>query len=76
MSITRHAHRAAGCLEAGAAQVRCVATGNPGCLMQIGAGAIVHRVPLVVIHPVELLDARLRPRERERAEGEPATPMP
>jgi glycolate oxidase iron-sulfur subunit len=36
--------------------VRTLATGNPGCLMQIGAGALVHRLPLQAIHPVELLD--------------------
>ena len=37
------------------ADVDAVATGNPGCLMQIGAGALVHRVPVQVIHPIELL---------------------
>jgi glycolate oxidase iron-sulfur subunit len=35
--------------------VDVVATGNPGCLMQIGAGALVHRVPVQAIHPIELL---------------------
>lgn len=38
---------------------RVVVTGNPGCLMQIGAGMLVHRRKVQVIHPVELLDARL-----------------
>ncbi len=42
--------------EIGDVQVDYVATGNPGCLMQIGAGAIVHRLPVVGVHPVELLD--------------------
>ena len=34
-----------------------VATGNPGCLMQIGAGMRRAGVPARTIHPVELLDA-------------------
>ena len=33
-----------------------VATGNPGCLMQIGAGLRAARLPIGVVHPVELLD--------------------
>lgn len=33
-----------------------VATGNPGCLMQIGAGLTAARLPIRVAHPVELLD--------------------
>lgn len=33
-----------------------VATGNPGCLMQIGAGLRAARLPIGVAHPVELLD--------------------
>ncbi|UCC82676.1 MAG: 4Fe-4S dicluster domain-containing protein [Gemmatimonadota bacterium] len=35
--------------------VDVVATGNPGCLMQIGAGALVHHIPVQAIHPIELL---------------------
>ncbi|HKV38231.1 MAG TPA: heterodisulfide reductase-related iron-sulfur binding cluster [Blastocatellia bacterium] len=34
-----------------------VITGNPGCQMQIGAGLLVNRLPVAVIHPIELLDA-------------------
>ena len=34
-----------------------VATGNPGCLMQIGAGLIRAEIPARSIHPVDLLDA-------------------
>lgn len=34
-----------------------VATGNPGCLMQIGAGLIRSGSPTRVVHPVDLLDA-------------------
>jgi glycolate dehydrogenase iron-sulfur subunit len=33
-----------------------VASGNPGCLMQIGAGLLAARLPIRVAHPVELLD--------------------
>ena len=33
-----------------------IATGNPGCLMQIGAGLLAARLPIGVVHPVELLD--------------------
>jgi glycolate oxidase iron-sulfur subunit len=36
---------------------RVVATGNPGCLMQIGAGLIAAGLDIAVAHPVELLDA-------------------
>ncbi|MGH7477869.1 MAG: (Fe-S)-binding protein, partial [Longimicrobiales bacterium] len=32
-----------------------VITGNPGCIMQIGAGLLLARSPLTVAHPVELL---------------------
>ena len=41
-----------------------VATGNPGCLMQIGAGIRAAGLPIRVAHPVELLD------ESYRAAGE------
>ncbi|HMC21469.1 MAG TPA: heterodisulfide reductase-related iron-sulfur binding cluster [Thermoanaerobaculia bacterium] len=34
-----------------------VATGNPGCLMQIGAGLIRAEISARSIHPVDLLDA-------------------
>jgi glycolate oxidase iron-sulfur subunit len=34
-----------------------VATGNPGCLMQIGAGLIRRRSDVRAVHPVDLLDA-------------------
>jgi len=33
-----------------------VATGNPGCLMQIGGGLVLAGSPVVARHPVELLD--------------------
>jgi glycolate oxidase iron-sulfur subunit len=33
-----------------------IATGNPGCLMQIGAGLRARRLRIGVVHPVELLD--------------------
>jgi glycolate oxidase iron-sulfur subunit len=37
-----------------------VVTGNPGCLMQIGAGLRAARLPIPVAHPVELLDLSYR----------------
>jgi len=46
---------------AGAAPVpSVVATGNPGCLMQIGAGVRAAGLPIRVLHPVELLDESYR----------------
>ncbi len=41
-------------VESGA---KWVATGNPGCLMQIGAGLVRSGATARVIHPVDLLDA-------------------
>jgi glycolate oxidase iron-sulfur subunit len=35
---------------------RVLATGNPGCQMQIGAGALLAGMELNVCHPIELLD--------------------
>jgi glycolate oxidase iron-sulfur subunit len=46
-----------------------VATGNPGCLMQIGAGLRRTGSTAVAIHPVELLDASYA----ERFRSPPAT---
>ncbi len=37
-----------------------VLTGNPGCLMQIGAGLGAADLPIPVAHPVELLDRSYR----------------
>jgi len=37
-----------------------IATGNPGCLMQIGAGCLAGGLPMRVAHPVELLDEAYR----------------
>jgi glycolate oxidase iron-sulfur subunit len=39
---------------------RVLATGNPGCHMQIGAGARLRGLELKVCHPVELLDESYR----------------
>jgi glycolate oxidase iron-sulfur subunit len=41
-----------------------VATANPGCIMQIGAGALLGDLKVDVIHPVELLDAAYSGKER------------
>ena len=37
-----------------------LATGNPGCQMQIGAGALLEGISLRICHPVELLDESYR----------------
>ena len=37
-----------------------LATGNPGCQMQIGAGSLLADMELKVCHPIELLDASYR----------------
>ncbi len=42
------------CIAATGAPV--IATGNPGCLMQIGAGLVRERRGAVARHPIELLD--------------------
>jgi len=34
-----------------------VASANPGCIMQIGAGVLLDGLRIDVIHPIELLDA-------------------
>ena len=39
-----------------AAAPEIVATGNPGCLMQIGAGLLRAGSPIIAVHPIELLD--------------------
>lgn len=34
-----------------------IASANPGCIMQIGAGVLLNGLDIDVVHPVELLDA-------------------
>jgi glycolate oxidase iron-sulfur subunit len=46
------------CVAETGAQV--LATGNPGCHMQLGAGARLRGMDLKVVHPVELLDESYR----------------
>lgn len=46
-----------------------VATGNPGCLMQIGAGLHQARMRCRVIHPVDLLDASYAAQARARGDA-------
>jgi glycolate oxidase iron-sulfur subunit len=43
-------------LEAASPRPAVVLTGNPGCLMQLGAGLRAAHLPIGVAHPVELLD--------------------
>jgi len=37
-----------------------VATGNPGCLLQIRLGAMMRNLPIEVVHPIQLLDQAYR----------------
>jgi glycolate oxidase iron-sulfur subunit len=37
-----------------------VATGNPGCMMQIGAGLLMEKSDVGVVHPIELIDESYR----------------
>jgi glycolate oxidase iron-sulfur subunit len=46
-----------------AASPEIVATGNPGCLMQIGAGLLRSGSSIRTVHPVELLDQSYANRE-------------
>jgi glycolate oxidase iron-sulfur subunit len=39
-----------------ATSANIVATGNPGCVMQIASGVKKHGLPMQVVHPVQLLD--------------------
>jgi glycolate oxidase iron-sulfur subunit len=43
-----------------ATNAQVVATPNPGCMMQIGAGLLIHGHDTAVVHPIELLDASYR----------------
>jgi len=60
-------------IERTGAQV--VATGNPGCLLQIRAGLRARMLPVRVVHPIELLDEAYR-RGSRAAEAHPQGPHP
>ena len=49
-----------------ATRANLVVTGNPGCLMQIGAGLRRGRQNVRTVHPVDLLDASYAAKERSR----------
>ncbi|MFN2399639.1 MAG: (Fe-S)-binding protein [Gemmatimonadaceae bacterium] len=52
-----------------------LATGNPGCLMQIGAGLMrAHGRSVRVVHPVDLLDASYGARPHDGAKRETTAP--
>ena len=53
------------------AHVDLVATGNPGCLMQIGAGLRRRGSRVRVVHPVDLLDAAYAGGASANRSGEP-----
>ena len=44
-----------------------IATGNPGCLVQIGAGAKEHGLSAPVVHPIELMFQAYRAAKHNRA---------
>ena len=46
--------------EAVDSRAEAVVTGNPGCMMQIGAGLRIRGAPTSVLHPVEVLDESYR----------------
>jgi glycolate oxidase iron-sulfur subunit len=48
----------------GATHADLVATGNPGCLMHIGAGLRRTSIRARTVHPVDLLDASYAGRQR------------
>jgi glycolate oxidase iron-sulfur subunit len=50
-------HKVTALAESGA---EIVASGNPGCMMQIGGGLLLRGIPMEVVHPLELLDASYR----------------
>ena len=54
-----------------AADPDLIATGNPGCLMQLRGGAARRGLRARVVHPVELLDASYR----DGSSGEAESPM-
>lgn len=56
-----------------ASGAQLVATGNPGCIMQIGAGLRRAGRPTRTVHPVDLLDAAYAALH-ERRDRHPATP--
>ena len=40
--------------------IETIATANPGCMLQIRAGAVRQLQTWSVVHPIELLDAAIR----------------
>jgi glycolate oxidase iron-sulfur subunit len=52
-SLDLLAEKMAAALSTGA---KCIATANPGCLLQLRAGTEIHRTRQEVVHVVELLD--------------------
>jgi glycolate oxidase iron-sulfur subunit len=47
-------------VEAANPRPEMVVTGNPGCIMQIGAGLLRHGSPITAVHPIELLHQAYR----------------
>jgi glycolate oxidase iron-sulfur subunit len=53
-----------------------IVTGNPGCIMQIGAGLRAADLPIRVAHPVELLDLSYSNAGYYEERGDPVIPSP
>jgi glycolate oxidase iron-sulfur subunit len=53
-----------------------IVTGNPGCIMQIGAGLRAAQLPIRVAHPVELLDLSYSNAGYYEERGDPVIPSP
>jgi glycolate oxidase iron-sulfur subunit len=51
-----------------AAQPEVIATGNPGCIMQLRLGVQQARLAIPVVHPIELLDASYQAGRGEEGE--------
>jgi glycolate oxidase iron-sulfur subunit len=48
-------------IQAQSTRAPIIATAKPGCLLQLRAGAAIHRTNQQVLHVVELLDRSLHP---------------
>jgi glycolate oxidase iron-sulfur subunit len=50
--------------HAAATRAQTIVTANPGCLLQLRAGARIHHTKQEVLHVVELLDRAMKPRTK------------
>jgi glycolate oxidase iron-sulfur subunit len=57
--------------NASATRAQVIATANPGCLLQLRAGAEMHRTGQEVLHVIELLDRAITGAQSTGKEGQP-----